>query len=164
MSMSRRDLRSAKTYIILGISGSGKDTQAQFLLKTLPKARRISTGDGMREMIKRKNAVGRYVAKVLSRGELLPAWTPIHLWLSEFAERIEGDESVLFTSGPRRIEEARLLDSFLTDIGRPVPQAIYLPLDPSVAAFRLRARGRHDDPPQAIRARVSFFNRYVRPV
>lgn len=164
MSMNRRALGKAKTYIVLGVSGSGKDTQAAFLFRALPKARRISTGDGMRKMIKRKNAVGRYVAGVLSRGGLLPAWTPIYLWLSEFAEKLDGDESVLFTSGPRRIEEARLLDSFLRDIGRSAPMAIYLRIRPSVAAARLRARGRHDDTPVAIRGRIAFFNEHVRPV
>lgn len=162
--MSKTSTKTARTYIILGVSGSGKDTQAQFLLKVLPKAHRISTGDGMREMVKRKNAVGRYVAGVLHRGGLLPAWTPIHLWLSEFANKLDGDESVLFTSGPRRIEEARMLDTFLEDIGRQKPTAIYLKLMPTIASARLRARGRHDDTPQAIRARVAFFNEYVRPV
>src|SRR3989344_6696549 len=164
MSMSRRDLRNAQTYIILGISGSGKDTQAVFLAKALPKACRISTGDGMRKLVRRRNSVGRYVSKVLSRGGLLPAWTPIYLWLSEFAKRSDGDESLLFTSGPRRIEEARMLDAFLRDIGRPKPTAVYLRIAPSVAAARLRARGRHDDTPAAIRARIAFFNEHVRPV
>ncbi|OHA09561.1 MAG: hypothetical protein A3A44_01660 [Candidatus Sungbacteria bacterium RIFCSPLOWO2_01_FULL_60_25] len=164
MNMNRRRLRSAKTYVILGVSGSGKDTQAGLLLKALPKAYRISTGDSMRKMVKRKNAVGRYVAGVLSRGGLLPAWTPIYLWLAEFAEKLDGDESVFFTSGPRRIEEAKLLDRFLNDIGRPAPVALYLRIPASVAAARLRARGRHDDTPAAIRGRVAFFNEHVRPV
>lgn len=162
--MNRAAIARAKTFSILGPSGSGKDTQALFLLKALPKARRISTGDGMRKMMHKKNAVGEYVKMIHDRGGLLPAWTPVFLWLKEFAENLEGDESVIFTSGPRRVEEAEMLDGFLRDIGRPLPKAIYLKLSDSVARERLLARGRSDDNRKAIANRIAFFNKNVKPV
>mgnify|MGYP001609965109 CR=1 FL=1 len=101
---------------------------------------------------------------VHDHGRLLPAWTPIFLWLKEFFEHLDGDESVIFTSGPRRVEEAKMLDQFLTDIGRPPPVVIYLRISPKVAMGRLRKRGRSDDSIQAIRNRLAFFNDHVRPV
>lgn len=154
----------ARTFAVLGVSGSGKDTQAGFLLKVLPKARRISTGDGLRRMAGRSNAVGRFAKRVIERGGLFPAWTPIYLWLSEFIEKLDGDESVIFTSGPRRLEEAAMLDAFLRDIGRPAPVAIYLKLSSAVAKSRLLARGRSDDSPRAIANRITFFKHNVQPV
>ena len=162
--MNRAKVAKAKTFCILGPSGSGKDTQAEFLLKLLPKARRISTGDGMRRVMHEKNAVGEYVKMVHDHGKLLPAWTPIFLWLKEFFEHLDGDESVLFTSGPRRVEEARMLDQFLKDIGRPLPVVIYLRTSQSVAIGRLMKRRRSDDGIRAIRNRLAFFNKHVRPV
>ena len=161
---SRARVRRAKTVIVMGVSGSGKDTQASFLLKALPKARRISTGDGLRRMSRRRGVIGDFVRSILNKGGLFPAWTPIYLWLSEIIERMDGDESFIFTSGPRRLEEARMLDQVLTDLGRPLPLAFYLKLSPKVAAERLQRRGRTDDNAHAIANRLAFFKEHVRPV
>ncbi|RJQ36023.1 hypothetical protein C4552_05015 [Candidatus Parcubacteria bacterium] len=163
LSMKKSRKVRGKTFIVLGISGSGKDTQAQFLLKAIG-GHRLSTGDGLRAMAKKKNMVGRYVARALKRGGLLPAWAPIYLWLFEFINDLEGDESVIFTSGPRRVEEAQLLDVFCHDLGRAAPVAIHLALPIRVARERLMARRRGDDTPQAIEGRLRFYEEHVRDV
>ena len=165
MNMSRNDPRSAQTVIFLGISGSGKDTQAEFLLRAWGRrGKRISTGDGLRRMMRRKNLAGRYVKRVLDRGGLVPAWGPVYVWLSAFIERLEGDEHLVFTGAPRRIGEAILLDGFMRDIGRPLPRAIYLNISDGVVVERLLARGRHDDNPRAIKGRINFFKVHVSEV
>ena len=161
--MSKPHAGRGRTFIVLGISGSGKDTQARFLLQAI-KGHRISTGDGLRAMAKRKNLVGRYVARALKDGGLLPAWAPIYLWLSEFVNDLHGDESVIFTSGPRRVEEAQLLDVFCRDLGRALPVVIHLALPIRVARARLMTRGRGDDTPQAIEGRLRFYEEHVRDV
>lgn len=156
--------RRARTYIVLGVSGSGKDTQAGFLLRAITKARRISTGDGLRAMAKKRNAVGRYVRGVLRDGRLLPAWAPIYLWLSEFVERLRGDETTIFTSGPRRVDEAELLDAFCRDLGRDLPVMIHLNIPHAVARERLLSRRRGDDTPKVIAERLKFYEKHVRDV
>lgn len=160
--MSRGVSGSAQTIVFLGASGSGKDTQAEFLLRAWGRrGRKISTGDGLRRIAQKRGLVGRYVKGVLERGGLMPAWGPASIWLSAFISRLGGDEHLVFTGAPRRIEEAVLLDGFMRDIGRPLPRAIYLALPDRAARERLLSRGRHDDSRRAIRGRLNFFKVHV---
>lgn len=136
----------------------------KFLSRALPHSENISTGDGLRRVARKKNLVGRYIRGVLSKGGLVPYWGPAFFWLADFFERLNGDENVIFDGAPRRVEEARLLDDFMRDIGRKMPLAIYIRLNPAAARARLINRGRNDDNPRAILARFAFFRRHVRPV
>ena len=156
--------RQARTIIFLGISGSGKGTQAAKLLKALPRAKQISTGEGLRRMALRKNLVGGYIREILNHGNLAPYWAPTSIWLSEFLERLKGDEPLVFDGAPRRIEEAKMLDDFMKDVGRPAPFAVYLRVSQRSALRRLLERGRSDDNRRAIAARFRFFRTDVHPV
>lgn len=164
--MSRRSSAGQKgrAFVFLGISGSGKGTQADFLMKALPRTVNISTGDGLRWIMRRKNAVGRYLRGVLTRGGLAPLWSVAYIWLSEFVENLRGDENVILDGAPRRVDEARLMDDFMRDVGRELPVAVYLKLSRREATRRLLKRGRFDDNPQAIEERFRFFKSRVQPV
>lgn len=162
--MSKRIRQKGGTFVFLGISGSGKGTQAALLMKALPKSVNVSTGDGLRRIRRKNNLVGRYVRGILDRGLLMPWWAPTYLWLSAFIEKLAGDENLIFDGAPRRIEEARAMDSFMRDIGRPLPVAIYIRLLRREAEHRLLKRGRHDDNRRAIAGRFRFFETNVRPV
>lgn len=133
-------------------------------MKALPRAKNIGTGDGLRVIAKRKNLTARFVAGVLSRGGLAPLWAVAYIWLEEFVRNLKGDENVIFDGAPRRVDEARLMDDFMGDIGRRPPVAIYLKLAEKEALRRLLARARSDDNPRAIRGRFSFFKTNVQPV
>lgn len=136
----------------------------EFLMRRLPRAKNISTGDGFRRISGRKNLLGRLIKGILDKGDLVPYWGPVYVWLAEFFERLRGDESIILDGAPRRVEEAKIMDDFMRDIGRPLPLAIYLKLSESAACERLLRRGRADDNLPAIRKRFIFFKNYVRPV
>lgn len=164
MSMSKRGIRAGRTIAFLGISGSGKGTQAERLLKVLPRSVNISTGEAFRRIAVRSNLVGRFTRGVLSRGGLMPYWAPAYVWLNAFFERLRGNESIIFDGAPRLVAEAEMMDDFMRDVGRPLPVAVYLKLSPRAARDRLLARGRADDNARAIAGRFAFFRRNVRPV
>ncbi len=154
----------ARTYVLLGISGSGKGVQAKRLLRAIPGSVNISTGDGLRRVARKQNLLGRYIKRILRRGDLAPYWSAAYLWLSDFFERLRGDEPLVFDGAPRRIAEARMMDDFMRDIGRELPIVLYLRISPRVALKRLLARRRSDDILRAIRERFRFFEHSVRPV
>ncbi|MBI2055654.1 MAG: nucleoside monophosphate kinase [Candidatus Sungbacteria bacterium] len=162
--MSKRIHQKGRTFVFLGISGSGKGAQAAFLMKVLPQAVNISTGDGLRAIAKGKNFVARFVADVLKRGGLAPLWAVAYIWLEDFVWNLKGDEDIIFDGAPRRVDEAELMGDFMGDIGREPPVAIYLKLSERKALARLLKRGRHDDHRRAIRGRFQFFKINVQPV
>ena len=160
--MSRpRERRPGKTYIFLGISGSGKGTQAEHLCRALLRAEIVSTGAGFRRYARNNNAVGRYIRGVLYRGDIMAYWAAAYMWLKEFFEHLKGSENLIFEGAPRRIEEAHMMDDFMRDLGRPLPVAIHIRLSERVARERLLARGRSDDNRRAIAGRFRFFREYV---
>lgn len=57
-------------FIFFGPPGSGKGTQADMLAKKF-KIPRISTGDLLRDEIKRKTKIGKEVEKILAKGRLV---------------------------------------------------------------------------------------------
>lgn len=156
---------SGRTFVFLGISGSGKGTQAARLLRILPRSVNISTGNAFRRIAARPTRVGRCIRSIMRRGGIVPYWGPAYVWLNAFFERLRGDEYVVLDGGPRLVADARLLDDFMRDIGRSLPTAIYITLSEHEARRRLLERGRTiDDTPQAIRARFAYFRREVLPV
>lgn len=162
--MSKPSRSKPHTFVFLGISGSGKGVQARLLLAAVPRSSNISTGDYFRRVAQKNTLIGRYTRGVLRRGDLLPYWAAAHVWLSDFFEKLSGDEDVVFDGAPRRLEEARMLDDVMRDIGRALPVAIYLRLSRREALARLLKRRRFDDRESAIRERFRFFQRDVLPV
>lgn len=163
--MNRRVQRSGRTFVFLGLSGSGKGTQATRLIAVLGgQARNISTGAAFRRFAARKNLIGDYIRDILRRGALIPYWAPIYVWLDDFFTRLTPDEHLVFDGAPRRVEEARTMDDVMRDVGRSLPVAIFLKLSEAEADRRLLARGRADDHRRAIAGRFRFFTAHVRPV
>ncbi len=163
MSMNR-NVSSGQTFAFLGISGSGKGTQAARLLRVLPKGVNLSTGRTFRRAAKRSIRVGRFVKGIIERGGIMPYWAAAYVWLNAFFEHLQGDESIVLDGAPRLVAEARMIDDFMHDVGRPAPVAIYLLLHEAEAMRRLLARRRSDDTPSAIRRRFRWFKKHVRPV
>lgn len=61
-----------KNVILLGPPGSGKGTQAQFLVKDFG-FEHLSTGDILREQIKSDTPLGRIAQDFMNKGLLVPA-------------------------------------------------------------------------------------------
>ena len=57
--------------ILFGAPGAGKGTQANFLIKEFGLIQ-ISTGDMLRDSVKRKTELGKQVENIMANGELVP--------------------------------------------------------------------------------------------
>lgn len=162
---SHLSLSSKLTLVVIGRSGSGKGTQAQFILDRLGKdAYHIETGRFLRELLKHENPTTLRAGEVMKTGGLFPSWFGEFAWLREFIEHGHADKNIVFDGAPRKTEEARLIDDVMKWHGRHVPFCIYVDVSEKQASARLLARKRDDDHPAAIRSRMQFFKKDVLPV
>lgn len=165
--MAKNNLKNKLTLVILGRSGSGKGTQTKYLLAALRKGgvKHIETGRILRKLLAdKKNPTTILAKKIMSRGDLVPAWLAAYIWLKEIVEGGRAENHLIFDGSPRSLWEAELLDDVFLEHGRGRPLGIYLDVRPEEAERRLLLRGREDDTKEAIRNRMKFFSRYVMPV
>lgn len=153
--------------MVLGRSGSGKGTQARFILERLKKdgVCHMETGRFLRELLDKKNATTELArVRVMEQGGLFPWWFPMFLWLREIIERGNSDKHLIGDGTPRRLVEAKFLDDVMAWHGRPLPICVYVDVSEKEATKRLLERGRADDNAAAIRNRLAYFPKNVMPV
>lgn len=162
---SHLSLSSKLTLVIMGRSGSGKGTQAQYILDRLGKgAHHIETGHILRELLTHKNPTIILARDVMKIGGLFPSWFGAFAWLRELIEGGHAGNHLVFDGAPRKVDEARLMDEVMKWHGRSLPFCVYVDVSEKQASARLLARGRDDDHPGAIRNRMQFFKKDVLPV
>jgi len=176
--------------IFLGRSGSGKGTQAKLLQKKFSLID-IDTGGILRELAKKKDILGKNIAKTIDKGHLVPHWLVLFCWLNKLLS-ISPRRGVIMEGSPRELEEAKTLMEVFHWLGRDRIKVIYLRVPAAEVKKRLLARRicsrcgkeysllltpglkkcpacggklirRADDYPQAIRNRMIFFRRKIIP-
>ncbi|MDR0511345.1 MAG: adenylate kinase [Rikenellaceae bacterium] len=153
--------------ILFGPPGAGKDTQAGRLVEKYG-LNHISTGDIIRDEIRRKTALGRSVEEHIERGELAPDAIVIDIIADYLAghDRCRGN---IFDGFPRTVPQAEAFDSMLADRGLHVDMMLSLeaPEEELVARLLLRgtSSGRADDMnEEVIRNRIRVYERQTAAV
>ena len=158
-----------QTFIFYGRSGCGKGTQADLLIKYLaekePNRRTLylETGKLLREFALESGFTNELVKQVLDRGGLLPEFMPIFVWSKFLADKVHGDEHLVFDGVCRRAHEAPILDSALKFYKRNRPFVILIEVSKEWARARLLSRGRNDDDPAEIERRLAWYEKDVLP-
>ncbi|MEK7082643.1 MAG: nucleoside monophosphate kinase [Patescibacteria group bacterium] len=162
---SHKSISSKLSLVVMGRSGSGKGTQAQYILDRLGKgAHHIETGRVLRELLTHENPTAILARDIMKTGGLFPGWFGSFAWLRELIERGCADGHLIFDGAPRKVQEAELMNEVIKWHRRPLPFCIYVDVSEKQASARLLARGRDDDHPVAIRNRMQFFKKDVLPV
>lgn len=153
------DLKNKITLVIIGRSGSGKGTQAKFIIKRLKPqgVRHLETGRFLRQLLKKDNPTTRLARDLMAKGGLFPAWFAEFTWFKQFVEKGCADQNLVFDGTPRKEDEAALLDEVLEWHGRSPAWGVCIDVGPEEAFRRLLKRQRPDDTPEAIRSRLEFF-------
>ncbi len=94
-------------YIILGPPGAGKGTLSEYLVEKTG-IRHISTGDVLRDRMKKGDAFAKKIKALLDRGELLDNET-INSMMLELMQSLK-DDFVLFDGYPRKMGQATFID------------------------------------------------------
>jgi adenylate kinase len=105
-------------FVLIGRSGSGKGTQAEFLKQEFSNLHHIITGDLFRKLSKSETDTSHHIKKILAAGGLPFDYLAITLWMHEIAFNIKEDQGILADGFPRRLNEAKILDDFLSFLER----------------------------------------------
>ena len=127
-----------KNLIFVGAPGAGKGTFSALLLERHPMAH-ISTGDILRDEVKRDTELGREAAKLMKEGKLVPDEVIAGMVRERLAQP-DCDNGFILDGFPRTIRQAELLEEALSSLGRKLDRVVYFKVDDDVILKRLTAR------------------------
>jgi len=163
-------MKEVHTFILFGLSGAGKGTQAKLLAEYLTKndperdTIHLSTGALFRAFMESGTYTANKVKDILDEGGLLPEFLPIWIWTDFFNRNIKANtEHIILDGIARREPEAPILDGALSFYGRTEPDVISFNVSRELATERLKKRGRRDDNDEDIAARLDWYETNVVP-
>ncbi len=124
--------------VLLGMPGSGKGTQAQFIRESFG-VPHISTGDIFREAIKGQTPLGQKAKGYLDKGELVPD----ELTTDIVRERLEKEDcrkGFILDGYPRTVNQAEALEGMMAAMGVKLTAAIDFRIPAEEAVKRLSSR------------------------
>ena len=123
--------------ILLGPPGAGKGTQARILVDGRDMIQ-LSTGDMLREAKDSGSEMGKVVADVMARGDLVTDEIVIGL----IREKLAGDKrgGFIFDGFPRTLKQADALAQLLDETGEALDAVIEMQVDDAALVARIAAR------------------------
>ncbi|MDO8910523.1 MAG: adenylate kinase [Phenylobacterium sp.] len=152
--------------ILFGPPAAGKGTQAKRLVDGRNMVQ-LSTGDMLRAAIASGTELGKKVAGVMERGELVTDEIVIAL-IEERLPETEAAGGAIFDGFPRTIPQAKALDDMLAKRGKKIDLVIRLKVDDAALTQRIAGRfaesGRPDDNPESFKVRLAAYNANTAPL
>jgi adenylate kinase len=152
--------------ILFGPPAAGKGTQAKRLVEQRRMVQ-LSTGDMLRAAIASGSELGRKVAGIIQRGELVPDEIVIGL-IHDCSAGLAGTGGAIFDGFPRTLAQAQALDVMLRKDGRQIDLVVRLVVDDAALKARVAGRfaesGRPDDNPESFAVRLAAYNRDTAPL
>lgn len=124
--------------ILLGPPGAGKGTQARKLVDERNMIQ-LSTGDMLREAKDSGTEMGKIVADVMARGDLVTDEIVIGL-IREKLEAGNAGGGYIFDGFPRTLAQADALGALLGDLNEPLDAVIEMRVDDDALVDRITAR------------------------
>ncbi len=153
---------TAPLILFLGKPGAGKGTQAELLAERTTFPIFKSSGQ-LRKLAVAHPHIGKKILSAMERGELVPYWLPMHLWLEDILSLPE-DKGIIIEGAVRREEEATLFDEVARWFGRPY-RVFFLTISDAEMQERIRRRaaieGRTDDNDEALRGRMQEYDKHT---
>lgn len=154
--------------VIFGAPGSGKGTQSDKLIEHYHLFH-ISTGDVLRDNMRRGTELGMVAKGYIDQGQLVPDELIIDLLAQVLDENKENaTQGVIFDGYPRTIPQAEALEQMLADRGTHIDAVVGLevPEDELVRRILLRGQmsGRADDNEETARKRLEVYHNQTSPL
>lgn len=124
--------------ILLGPPGAGKGTQAKKLTETygIPQ---VSTGDMLREAVRKGSALGRKAKEFMDSGGLVPDEVVIGI-VKERLGAADCAKGFILDGFPRTIPQAQALDRVAAELGKDIRFVLSLEVDQNELMERLCGR------------------------
>ena len=152
--------------ILFGPPAAGKGTQAKRLVAERGMVQ-LSTGDMLRAARQSGSELGKRVADIMDRGDLVSDEIVIAL-IEEQLPRAEAAGGAIFDGFPRTVAQAEALDRLLAGRGSGIDLVIRLVVDDEALIRRIEKRfqdeGRPDDNPDSFKVRLNAYNTQTAPL
>ena len=156
-----------KNIVIFGAPGSGKGTQSDLLIEHYGLGH-ISTGDVLRNEIKKGTELGKTAQGYIDKGNLIPDDLMISILANVYDSFGRGHKGVIFDGFPRTIPQAEALKKMLDERGDKVAAMLELDVPEDELMKRLIKRGkdsgRADDNEETIKKRLVVYHSQTQPL
>ena len=154
--------------VIFGAPGSGKGTQSDKLIEHY-RLFHISTGDVLRDHIRRGTELGQIAKGFIDQGQLVPDELIIDILAQVLDENKDKTaEGIIFDGFPRTIPQAEALEQLLGDRDMQIDAVVGLevPEDELIKRILLRGQmsGRADDNEETARKRLEVYHNQTSPL
>ena len=152
--------------IIFGPPGAGKGTQAKFLVEKL-NSFQVSTGDMLREEIKKDSEIGKKIIKDMNDGKFVNDEIVNNLIRNVIFDS-EKKGKLIFDGYPRSLSQAKNLDSLLEKSSQKIDFIFFLNVNKDTIVKRIEKRKilekRSDDDLNTILRRHDTYMETTKPV
>lgn len=154
--------------VIFGAPGSGKGTQSDKIIDKYHLFH-ISTGDVLRDNMRRGTELGKVAKGYIDQGQLVPDELIIDLLAQVLDEnKDKAADGVIFDGYPRTIPQAEALEQLLADRGARIDAVVGLEVPDEELIKRILLRGqlsgRADDNEETARKRLEVYYNQTSPL
>ncbi len=152
--------------ILFGPPGAGKGTQAKYLVEKL-KHFQVSTGDILREEIKKDTEIGKKIIKNMDQGKFVND-DIVNDLIKKFVFDPLKKNKLIFDGYPRSLSQAKNLDLLLNDSDQKIDFIFFLNVNKETIIKRIEKRKllekRSDDDLSTILKRHETYMETTKPV
>ena len=152
--------------ILFGPPGAGKGTQSKYLVNRL-NGFQISTGDILRDEIKKKTTIGKQIINVMNEGKFVSDEI-VNKLIEKLIFNPEKKNKLIFDGYPRSLSQAKNLDLLLDSSNQTINHIFFLNVSKDTIIKRIEKRkileNRSDDELETILRRYDTYMETTRPV
>ncbi len=152
--------------ILFGPPGAGKGTQSKYLIQKL-NSFQISTGELLREEIKKNSEIGKSIIDDMNDGKFVSDDIVNNL-IKNHVNDPQKKNRLIFDGYPRSLNQAKNLNSLLRDSDQNIDLILFLNVDKNTIIKRLKKRKiiekRSDDDFDTILKRYDTYMETTKPV
>lgn len=156
-----------KNIVIFGAPGAGKGTQSDKMIEKYGFGH-ISTGDVLRDQIKKGTELGKTAKGYIDNGQLIPDDLMISILADVYDSFGNEHKGVIFDGFPRTVPQAEALKKMLADRKHKVAAMIELDVPEDELMKRLinrgKVSGRSDDNEETIKKRLNVYHTQTSPL